>query len=284
VTRRASRFRSAAVAACVGLVLLAAAPRAPAGPSEAFHGAGGVMGLLHVPPIGAPRWPAVLIVHDALGLDRRSDRYVAQLTAAGLLVLEVELRANPLEGEAEPLPGEAEAAGLVARVAAALARDPRVDPARIGALGFGVGARAVALPPPAGSGHAPFAARVLLYPGCGGLADLLRAAPARAPRPAAPPPPVLLLHGEDDPANTPAACEGLAAALGPAARRASYRGATYAWDLPQGGGGPCTAQPWPGRAGSRVAARAWPELAELAAATAAAALERALRPAAARLD
>ena len=282
MTRRASRLRSAAVAACVGLAVLAAAPRAPAGPSEAFRGPGGVMGLLHVPPVGAPRWPAVLVVHDALGLDRRSDRYVARLTASGLLVLEVELRANPLEGEAEPLPGEAEAAGLVTHAAAALARDPRVDPARIGALGFGVGARAVALAPPAEDGRTPFAARVLLYPGCASLAELRRASPPGVP--GAAPWPVLLLHGEDDPADAPAACDGLAAILGPAARRVSYRGANYAWDLPQSGGSPCTAQPWPGRAGRRVAARSWPELAELTAAKAAAFLAHALQTVAVRHD
>ena len=259
-------------------VLAAAAPRASAAgpPSEAFHGPGGTAGLLHVAATGAPPWPAVLVVHDALGLDRRGRRYVEQLTAAGLLVLEVELRANPLDGLAEPLPGEAEAAGLVARVAAALARDPRVDAARIGALGFGLGARAVALAAPTGENGRPrFGARLLLYPGCAGLAELLAASPARAPEADASP--VLILHGETDPANTPAACDGLAAALGsPTApvRRVAYRDATYAWDLPAEAEGAGAAQPWPGREVARVPVRPWPELAELTAAFTSSGIEK----------
>src|SRR3712207_287131 len=79
------------------------------------------------------------------------------------------------EGLPEPLPGEAEAAGLEARAAAALAGDPRVDPTRVGALGFGIGARAVVLAPPREDGRDTFAARILLYPGCGSLGDLVRA-------------------------------------------------------------------------------------------------------------
>jgi dienelactone hydrolase len=290
--RRAPRLRFA-VAACTGLAVAVAAAaaaaaaaaeaRRPAGPSEGFHGPGGMTGLLYPPAVGAPPSAAVLIVHDALGLDRRSHRYVAQLTAAGLLVLEVELRANPPDGVAEPLPTYAEADALVAGAAAALARDPRVDPTRIGALGFGVGARAVALAPPAEDGRATFAARLLLYPGCAGLGDLLRAsAQARAPVAA----PVLVLHGEDDPANTAAECDGLAAVLGPPtapARRISYRGATYAWDLPQLAASGY-AQPWPGRPGVMTPARPWMELADLTAAKAAAFLVGALRATAVHPD
>jgi dienelactone hydrolase len=83
--------------------------------------------------------------------------------------------------------------------------------------------------------------------------------------------PVLLLHGEDDPANPPSACEGLSTALGKAApvRRISHRGASYAWDLPQWGEGEHSRQRWPGGQGT-VAVRSWPELAELTAAQAAA--------------
>jgi dipeptidyl aminopeptidase/acylaminoacyl peptidase len=81
-------------------------------------------------------------------MDMRSLRYIDHLTAAGLAVLEVEVGANPLDGWAEPLPGDVEAASLMARAAAALAGHPRIDPTRIGALGFGIGARAVALVPP----------------------------------------------------------------------------------------------------------------------------------------
>jgi dienelactone hydrolase len=276
-----SRLRSA-IAACIALAVLGAAPRTSAGRPESFHGPGGVMGLLYVPAGGASQLPAVLIVRDTLGLDQRSQRYVAQLNAAGLLVLEVELRANPLDGFAEPLPGEAEAAGLVAHVAAALARDPRVDPMRIGALGFGIGARAVALASPARDGRATFAARLLLYPGCAGLGDLL---PALPHAPGAVPSPVLILHGEDDPANAPEECQELASAFGATGpvRRISYRAATYAWDLPQPEGGEQAAQPWL-RGGGAVPMRSWPELAESSAAEVARFFAQALRAATARAE
>jgi dienelactone hydrolase len=281
MTRQALLLRPA-IAACIALAAPAAAPHALAEPSESFHGPGGMTGLLYPPPIGALPSAAVLIVHDTLGLDQRSHRYIAQLRAAGLLVLEVELRANPLDGFPEPLPGEAEAARMVTRAAAALARDPRADPMRIGALGFGVGARAVALAPPAEDGRAPFAARLLLYPGCASLGDLLRASP-HASRPA--PSPVLILHGEDDPANAPAECEELSATLGSVApvRRISYRGATYAWDLPQMAESAYAAQPWPGREGVTLV-QSWPELADLTATRAATFLVRALQAVTVRLD
>lgn len=274
--------RRSAVAAWVAAAMLAGAARALAGPPEVFHGPGGMAGLLHPPEVGALPSPAVLVVHDALGLDQRSQRYIARLNAAGILAVEVELRANPPDGWAEPLPGEAEAAVLLAQAIAALARDPRVDPLRIGALGFGVGARALALVPPVEDGRATVAARLLLYPGCGSLGALLRA-PPHAPRSV--PSPVLLLHGEDDPANAPAECDGLSAALGPGApvRRIAYRGATYAWDLPQVAEGTHAGQPWPDREGT-IPVRWWPELADLTAAKAAAFFARELRAATAPLD
>ncbi|WP_165982730.1 dienelactone hydrolase family protein [Dankookia rubra] len=211
-------------------------------------------------------------MNDALGMDMRSQRYIDRLAAADLLVLEVELRPNPPDGWPEPLPSEAEAADLVGRAAAALAGDPRVNPDRVGALGFGIGARAVALA--LADGRDPFAARVLLYPGCKGLGEGV-GAPEHAA--AAVRSPVLLLHGEDDPANPLAECEGLSVALRRTAsvRRLSYRGATYGWDVSQWSEGEHSSQPWPGGQGT-VAVRPWPELAELTAAHAAAFLANTL--------
>jgi dienelactone hydrolase len=253
------------VAACAVLVAPIAVQPALAGPSEVFRGSEGVIGLLYKPGTGAPPSAAVLVVNDALGMDMRSQRYIEHLAAAGLLVLEIELRANPPDGWPEPLPGEADAASLVGRAAAALAGDPRVNPGRVGALGFGVGARALALVPARADGRDPFVARVLLYPGCGSLGELVRASEREAVLS-----PVLLMHGTDDPANLPADCEGLSAVLGRMAsvRRISHRGATYAWDLSQWGEGDQSRQPWPGAEGT-VAVRSWPELAEVTAAQAA---------------
>ena len=124
------------------------------------------------------------------------------------------------------------------------------------------------------SGGAAFAARVLFYPGCASLRDLLPRAHLAAGAAAAPVP---LVHGEEDAANPPAACEALAAALSAAGpvRRIAYRGAGYAWDQPQAGGSELAAQPWPGGPGT-IGARSWPELADLSAAQAVGFLFRAL--------
>ena len=266
--RHAPRFCVVA-AACGASLASVPAQTILAGRFEIFHGPEGMTGLLHAAETGAPRSGAVLIVHDVLGMDTRGHRYTAQLTAAGLAVLEIELRANPADDSVpEPLPSEAEAAGLVARAAAALANDPRVDPNRVGALGFGIGARAVALAPPRGDGLDAFAARVLLYPACASLQQVVQA-PQRAAAPTRSP--VLLLHGEDDPINSPAECDGLSAALGKTAhvRRISYRAAGYAWDLPQSGGSEHSKQHRPDGQDT-IPVRSWPELAELSAAQAAA--------------
>lgn len=198
--------------------------------------------------------PAVVLVHDASGADPRSGVYAAQLAAAGLQVLD--LLSHPADGEA------------AARAAGALARDPRVDPGRIAVLGFGAGGAASAV------ANGPFAARVLLYPDC---AALVSATAESAPAP------VLLLHGDDDPANTRADCALAAAALrrsGSSVKHITYRDAGYAWDWPSYGGGRRALLPRPGALGL-VPATSWPALADMAAAQVAgflaAALQRPIR-------
>jgi dienelactone hydrolase len=274
VPRRLRLHAAAAVIVLAASFAALPATGAPDRPSESFHGADGIGGFLHRSSIADGPSAVVLIVHDSLGMDTRSQRYIAQLTAAGVAALEIELRANPPDGFPEPLPDTAEATGLVARAATALAADPRFDPARIGAIGFGLGARAVALTPSVGPGGVAFAARVLLYPGCASLRDLLPRAHLAAGTVAAP---VLVIHGEEDAANPPAACEALAAALSAAGpvRRIAYHGAGYAWDQPQLGDSELAAQPWPGGPGT-IGARSWPELADLSAAQATGFLFRAL--------
>jgi dienelactone hydrolase len=238
---------------------------APAMPSEIFGDASTATGLMHHPrESDGLRAAAVLIVHDALGMNARGLRYVDLLTRAGLIVLEMEIAANTLEGEIEPLPGEIEAASLVASAAAALAEDPRVDRRRLAAMGFGYGARALALASDREAAQNVFAALVLLYPGCGSLADLLQASEQPAATSA---PPILLLHGENDPVNPSAECNALSSALGtePLVRRISYPGASYAWDLPPFSGGEYSGQPWQGD-NRTILVRSDPALAELSAA------------------
>jgi dienelactone hydrolase len=210
---------------------------------------GELVGLLTLPS-GAEevRRPAVVIVPDLFGPDRRSDPYVEQLVAAGLAVLEVTAEPEQLTG------------AQIRRAIAALARHPGVDPARIGLLAFGQGAFVAA---GTFTGRDPFAARVLLYPGCGALLTTL---PPEVPTPRGR---LLLLHGAADEANLPADCTALSARLaGPSpTRRIAYRGAGYAWDFPQAEPLSPWRHPAPGLAG-RVTVRGWPALTAMSAAEA----------------
>jgi dienelactone hydrolase len=234
--RRAARdARIIGLALLLGLGLRAAAA-APAVEAAAFMG---LQATLTVPETPQP-WPAVVVLHDALGPDGRSEAYAVQLAAAGIAVLD--------------LLTEGDDADRLAEAAALLERDPRIAAGRLGLLGFGAGGAAALAAP------ARFGARAALYPGCGTLpAEGYLPGPGEA---------VLLLHGDADPANRPADCEAVARDLaqpGASIRRIAYRGATYAWDRPQHGLQARSLLPWPGRA-ARVPSRAWPELAAMSAA------------------
>ena len=227
--------------------------------------------------------PAVLILHDASGADGRAGSYAEQLLGANIAVLELR-------------EGDTAAAGAAL---AALAADPRINPARLGILGFGAGARlALELP--------GTAARALLYPGCGSLAGMRKMATAVEPAPllhrvawmsdagirdfvgpaeyawnynvsggapgfalpqrnAA----MLLLHGTEDPANPAEACAFLCESLratGAEVEHQEIPRAGYAWDYPQFGSTRDVMLPAPGAAG-QVAARPWPAMAAQTAAT-----------------
>lgn len=227
--------------------------------------------------------PAVLILHDASGADGRAGSYAEQLLGADIAVLELR-------------EGDTAAAGAAL---AALAADPRINPARLGILGFGAGARlALELP--------GTAARALLDPGCGSLAGMRKMATAVEPAPllhrvawmgdagirdfvgpaeyawnynvsggapgfalpqrnAA----MLLLHGTEDPANPAEACAFLCESLratGAEVEHQEIPRAGYAWDYPQFGSTRDVMLPAPGAAG-QVAARPWPAMAAQTAAT-----------------
>jgi dienelactone hydrolase len=196
-------------------------------------------------PGAAAALPAVLLVGDSLGWDPRQERYVSRLVAFGLAVLE-------LTGEEAAT--HIDLGATVQRAAARLGCDSRIDPARIGVLGFGAGA-APLLP--------MNRARALLYPGCPGLRRSLAEAPARA---AAGSGPVLLMHGTADLANPPEECAALAALLeeaGPV-RHIAYRGAGYAWDMPMYGGPRAMLLQRPDAPGW-LPVSAWPELTDASA-------------------
>jgi hypothetical protein len=237
--RLAARLRVGALAAVLlpGLGLAGELPEAEVLPRPEAMQAPGVIGLLSLPPLMAkgPARPAVLVLHDALGPDSRSETYTVQLLGAGIAVLD--------------LLAEAPEGAVRAAAVAMLAADARIDPRRIGVLGFGAGAATAAA--------SPLPARVLLYPGCASL-------PRAEPIPGA----VLLAHGGADAANPGAACAAAAEALaegGARVRRVEYAGAGYAWDRPSFGMGERALVPASGSDG-RVRVQPWPALAGMAAA------------------
>lgn len=226
------------------------------------------VGLLWLPDGEAPSVPpaVVIAVHELTGIDPRGWRYGEQITAAGIAVLHVELRDVSAEGAGPTVADEAAAAlARLLLVIDILAEDPRFANAGLGLLAFGTAGEAAmrAAADPVYGGR--IAALVLLYPGCAGL-DAAAATAGGGPRS-----PVLLLHGDADPANSPADCSCLAARLARTApvRRVQYAGVSYAWDWAPSGLHEVPELPWPGRPGLRVAVRHSPEGAALSATRAA---------------
>lgn len=91
-----------------------------------------IRGKLRVPDAGAKR-PAVVIIHDA-GQDTTGSAYAVALTQAGFVTLEPELWRGR-RGHSTPNPYLAHTFGALQYLAA----HPRVDPARIGGMGFSLG-------------------------------------------------------------------------------------------------------------------------------------------------
>lgn len=197
---------------------------------------GPITGTLLLPRRGVPVGVAVLL-HDTLGPDPRAATYADQFLAADIAVLTVQQ-------------GDDRAESLSAAIQD-LARDRRIHGAPVGLVGFGRGGR-LAFGVTAG-----IAAHAVLYPGCASLG-----VPATRPGH-----PVMLLHGDADAANPPAACESLVARLragGFEARQVVYARAGYAWDYPAFGMEERLLLPHPDDAG-RIAVSPWPELTAMSA-------------------
>jgi dienelactone hydrolase len=261
-------LRHSASAALLGLCLGAIPVRAdqPAPTIMLVPFGAGSYGIMSTPThADTLGHPAVIVVHDLLGRDSRAGRYVDQLLARGLTVLEIEAFPNSFDGAATLPPiDEHEAASQVTAAAEALAWVAGVSPHLIGAIGFGAGARAVLLAGPGANGRDPLLARALLYPGCETLRRALQGADV-APRGQ-----VLLLHGGRDPGNTDAACAALASDIAPGAgvRHLVMPEAGYGWDYVAAGAvaGP-TLLPIGGPDDGRVAADPWVDATAFAADT-----------------
>jgi len=192
------------------------------------------------------RLPAVLILHGSAGVDARGDFHQAALNAAGIATLQIDMwearGVTDLSNRPQaPILTYPDAFTALAWLSA----HPRIDPARIGVLGFSWGgvislASAEQLYAGLFGGGRRFAAHVAHYPVCYGANNV--DIPALFP-PAAvgtqflnlTGAPVLIQIGsEDDYDNGSARCVALAAAVNPAnggvVSVVEYPGAFHAWD------------------------------------------------------
>ena len=142
--------------------------------------------------------PVVVILPDALGDDGRAEPYGEALLSRGIAVFALDFDA---------LAGRDAGGSPLLKATDWIARDTRLDPARIGLLGCGAGGRAAL---ESGTGRPV----VALYPGCQGL-GLAEAGPA------------LILYGTE--AEDTGACAGLTAPSGVEMR--PVPGAGHGWDV-----------------------------------------------------
>jgi dienelactone hydrolase len=200
-----------------------------------------VSGELRIPASARERVAAVVILHSSPGFDGRGAFYAEALNRAGLATVEIDY----LHGRGIPASPRANLPHVYGTLGH-LARHPRIDPARIGVMGFSWGGilalltSSEALTRQYGDGQR-FAAHLPLYPICwrhrgvlagtpGGWTDLAPAVYRRLTGA-----PVHILAGaRDDYDGEPGACPNFVADL-PAEARARvaltvYPDATFGWD------------------------------------------------------
>lgn len=211
----------------------------PSGPSELVRGRGApttVGGTLVLPTSAAVRMPAMVIAHGSGGiLAGREDAWAARLNGLGIATFVVDsFTPRGLSSTARDQSRLSTMVNLADALAALklLATHPRIDPARIGVMGFSRGGQ-VALysslqPLRRGmvDGDLSFAAHVALYPSC--------SIPYRAQQVSRAP--ILMLLGGADDYTPPTACRDYAAwfsAKGVPVQVITYEGAHHDFDIPE---------------------------------------------------
>jgi dienelactone hydrolase len=196
-----------------------------------------VSGDLRLPRGSPGRVPAVLILHSSPGYDGRGTFYAEALNRAGIATLEIDY----LRGKGIP-PTPRDNLPHVFQTLRHLTGHARIDPARVGVLGFSWGGILAVLASSSdlareyGDGR-QFAAHVGLYPICwqhhaiaAGRSNWFgRNIYARVTGR-----PVLILAGGQDAFDDPDSCQRFVAALRPQARAnfsvTTYPTATFGWD------------------------------------------------------
>ena len=129
-------------------------------------------GKLYLPAHAGAKVPVVLFLPGTDGVDQRFDFHRPGLLAAGIGVFEIDTKTGIFTGEKDR-PENAFFEPIAFGALKALQAHPRIDPARIGAMGWSAGATvsvSVGYRSAVGkylvSGEPPFAAHVGLYGGC----------------------------------------------------------------------------------------------------------------------
>ncbi|MCK8784629.1 dienelactone hydrolase family protein [Roseomonas sp. NAR14] len=198
--------------------------------------------LVTWPADAGPR-PAVIVLHDQLGPDGRTEHLARSIGQMGWVTLQPDLLRLSADGVAPPSGGGTGTEGqeLGARqllaILEALSGDPRIDLRRVAVVGLGDGGRAALLAAlerlaasELGADGPRFAAHAALYPGCGAL----RAEGLAAPGPWTAAPEQILAGGRDS-RDREGDCDALLQAMPPEHRARTqlhrYAQAGYGWDM-----------------------------------------------------
>jgi dienelactone hydrolase len=135
--------------------------------ADAFEPGAEVLGELRIPDSKRDRLPAVLILNSSPGFDGRGAFYAEALTQAGIATLEIDM----LQGRGIPATARHNMPHAYETLRY-LAGHPRIDPMRIGIMGFSWGGRVSVLTSSEEltrqytGGKLRFAAHLGLYPQC----------------------------------------------------------------------------------------------------------------------
>ena len=206
--------------------------------ANAFEAGATVSGELHIPESKRELLPAVLILHSSPGFDGRGAFYAEILNQAGIATVEIDY----MQGRGMPATPRHNLPHAY-QTLQYLARHPRIDPMRIGIMGFSWGGiisvltSSEELTRQHTGGEHRFAAHLGLYPICWRHRTVLAGTrkdfkPSVYQRVTGSP--VHILAGDKDSFDDPDSCQKFLAELPSGVRPhfslTVYQGATFAWD------------------------------------------------------